>query len=326
MTKNESPRFDFRGKGYKVALLNLFYKLFLQSICVAERIGGARGVKLMMMALIAWDTKIRQKDFPQFVRLRNTLPPEFWKGIGPAQHFRKIIRDWNEAGGAIFVYHRLGSPYWQKRFQVVGSLPDALPEWGQRPVILTFLHTGTYTVIPAFLRSRCLATAMLIGGLPPWLESAYYRKIMEDGDRSYGLVGVPHTFHRRKELREMIRFLQPGRVLVTALEGGRLSPETDRYEVDGYPFHAKKGACRIAAQTNAVVIPVSARRTDVCRFEIRFGKPLPDELLQKEDHAEATQYLISQLWPGIKENPGDLNVTTLEAMAPDLRVPRVGWL
>jgi len=325
MTKKGSPRLDIRGKGYRLWLLNLLYKLFLQTFYLAECIGGADAIFLISIPFIEWDLLRRRRDFPQFVRLRNTLPPDFWKGLSPEKHYRKMIRDWNEAGGTILVYHRLGSPYWQKRFQVLGTPPDALPEWGKRPVILTFLHTGTFAIVPFWLRSQRIPTATLRWGLPFMVENAYYRQIMEEGDRRYGLAGVPHYFHRLNELREMIRFLQPGRALVTALDGGRVSPEMDRHDVGGFPFYVKRGACRVAAQTNAVVIPVSARRTGVCRFEIRFGKPVPDELIQKEDFADATQYLISQLWEDIKENPGDLNVTTLEAMAPDLRVKRVAW-
>ena len=204
-----------------------------------------------------------------------------------------------------------------------GTLPHALPEWGERPVILAFLHTGGFGLVGYWLRSQGIPCASLVDGLPPILMQEDHWKIAVVGDLRYGLKGVPHLFHRGERLRKAIRFLKPGHALTVALDGAELT--SDRYDAGVFPILVQKGACRIAAQTNAIVIPVSVRRTAVCRFEIRFGNPVPDELIQREDFTGATQYLISELWPDLKENPSDLNWTTLEALAPTLKVKRMEW-
>jgi lauroyl/myristoyl acyltransferase len=320
LAKNQSPRFTLRGKGYRLRFQNIILHGTYRAV---ECIGGAAVIPWLLVPFIGRDLVKRRRDYPQFVRLRNALPPDFWKGIGPRRHYFKMIRDWNELLGAALVYHRWGLPYWQKRFQVRGTPPYALPEWGKRPMILAFLHTGPFGLVRYWLRSRGIPCASLVDGLPPILLREDHWKILAAGDLRYGLKGVPQLFRRGERLRDAIRFLKPGHALTIALDGAELT--SDRYDAGGLPILVQKGACRIAAQANAVVIPVSVRRTTACRFEIRFGKPVPDELIQKEDFAGATQYLISELWSELKENPGDLNWTTLEALAPALKVKRMEW-
>ncbi len=174
------------------------------------------------------------------------------------------------------------------------------------------------------MRSQGVPTASLIAAMPALLDNEHYQKILDAGDRLYGLAGVPHLFRGSSGLREAIRFLKPGNVLTMALDGGKPSPESDRQDAGGFPIFIKKGACRVAAQTNAIVVPVSVKRRG-SRFELRFGKPVPDELIQKQDLSEAMQHVISELWPDLQEDPSDLNWTTLEALAPTLQVKRTGW-
>jgi lauroyl/myristoyl acyltransferase len=314
-----------KGKGYRVKLQTLYYKFFYGVFGLAESIFGPSIIPLFAIPFIGIDLARRERDLSQFERLRNALPAEFWQDVTPRKHYYRMVRNWADTGAVVLLQHRLGLPRWQKRFQVSGTPPQEHPDWGKRPVVLTFLHTGTFALLLYWLRSRGIPAAMLVGGIPFFINNDAFRKIMAIGDQRNGLEDVPHIFQRYNTLREVIRFLTPGHALLMALDGGKRVDEVDTYDAGGFPIVLKRGAFRLAAQKNAILIPISARRTGMCRFEIHFGKPVPDELLRNGDRAAATQHLVSELWPGIAENPSDLNWTTLEAIAPQLRTGRTGW-
>jgi lauroyl/myristoyl acyltransferase len=282
-------------------------------------------IPLITTPYIVADLRYRKRDFPLFARLRDALPAAFWKGVTAKHHYHKMVRDWAEGVSTVLLYHRLGLPYWQQRFTVKGPQPQEHPEWGKRPVVFAFLHTGAFGVIPCWLRSRGVPAVSLVGGLPAIIDNEYYARNVALGDQRYGLAGLTHAFERDGGLREVTRFLTPGNALVVALDGGLRRDEEATCDAGGLPIQIKKGACRIAAQANAIVIPVAVRRTGMCRFEITFHDALPEELLHQADLTPACQYLVSKLWPAVQEHPDDINWTTLEALAPALRAPRIGW-
>lgn len=323
--KNQSRGFALRGKGYRVKLQDAAYLLYLRFFSAVERIVGPAVVPLFIYPLIRLDIFLRKRDYPQFVRLRNVLPQQFWRGVSSWDHYYGMIRNWHEMGAAVLAYPQWRSPGWHGRIQIKGTPPHALAEWGKRPVILTFLHTGSFALVHFWMRSQGVVAVSHIAGLPPMLENEHHLNMMAAGDRAYGLDGVPNVFRRWTGLREAIRFLVPGHALTMALDGGLRSEQFRRYDAGGFPILVRNGACRMAAQTNAIIMPVSARRTGCCRFELFFGKPVADELLLKEDFFAATQHLITELWQELKEHPADLNWTTLEALAPELVVDRISW-
>jgi len=196
-----------------------------------------------------------------------------------------------------------------------------LPEWGKRPMVLAFLHTGQFGLIRFWMRAQGVPTASLIAGLPHFAD--VLDDILEIGDRRYGLTGVPQTFYASRALRDSIRYLTPGHVLTIALDGDGSSPY--QHSAGEFPIEVKEGACRIAARTNAMVIPTSVKRTAPCCFEMRFGQPVPDELIRQKDSSAATQYLVSELWKDLEKDPEQLNWTTMEALAPTLKEKRNWW-
>jgi len=306
-------------------LLDLYFGLFIYFLFGLEQVFGIGAIRLVSTLVTRGDMINRNRDFPQFVRLRNALGDKFWKGSNPYQHYYKMVRNWHEGAIVALFYHRLGLPRWKKRFQVVGPLPQSHPEWGKRPVIFTFLHTGPYGLLSFWLRAQGIAVASLAGGFPLIIDNRHHKKAVVIGNRRFGLENVPHVFNRYRAMRDGIRFLTPGRALVIALDGGRIGDDGEPCNADGFPILVKQGAVRIAARTNAILIPISVRRTSFCRFEIHFRAPVPDELIQKHDTTKANQHIVSELWPDIKDDPTDLNWTTLEELAPSLRAFRVGW-
>jgi hypothetical protein len=301
--------------------------LFFRVLHATEFVLGPEILKAWAVPFVWADILRRRRDFGQLVRLREALPAEFWKGLTAARHQKKMIWQWCLAGGAILHYHRLGLPYWQTRFHVHGTPPWELPEWGARPVIVAFLHTGAFPLIPFWIRSRRIPAAFVMGGLPYMVDNEAFQNMRSAGDHRYGVEGVPLTFQRRgPAVRDAFRFLQPGHILAMALDGGRMSDEFDAFDAGGFPFYAKQGACRIAAQTNAILMPISIRCTHRLEFEVRFGAPVPDKLLQEHDYAGATQHLVTELWKDLKDHPDAISWTTLEGISPGLKVKRISWL
>lgn len=324
LTKNQSSPVAIH-RGGRARLKALCYKVFYRIFFAVERLGGARIMPLLMAPHTLFNMVKRRREYALFVEFRNVMPPKFWKGIGPKEHYLKMIRVWYEFMGMAIAYPRLGQPYWQERVKVVGEPPFDSPEWKSRPIILTFLHTGAFGIIRFWMRARGFRTASLLGDTPTIMHNEIFRPYLEAGDKEYSIEGVPQLFKYEGGIREAIRFLKPGNFLTIALDGGKRGAESDRHDAGGYPIFVKKGACRIAAQTNAIVLPVGVRRTSSYRYEVKFGKPVPDELLQKGDFVAATQHLVSELWPDLAEDPSDLNWTTLEALAPKLQTNRIGW-
>ena len=313
------------GKGYRLKLLNLYFRLFYDFLCSVDSMIGVTGIGFVSMLVVWNDMLHRKRDYPQFVRLRKVLGDNFWKGSIPFFHYYKMVRDWHEGAAIAVFYHRLGLPRWKKRFRVVGPLPQSHPEWGKRPVIFTFIHTGPFGLLCYWLRAQGIPVASLAGGLPLIVNNRHYLKIISIGNKRFGLENIPYVFQRHSALRESIRFLTPGHALLMALDGGRPGEESERCEAGGFPILLRQGAVRLAAQTNAILIPISVRRTSLCRFEIHFRAPVPDELIDKHDPIKANQHIISDLWPDIADHPTDLNWTPLEELAPSLKSDRISW-
>jgi len=291
-----------------------------------EKIFGVHVLPIITGAMVAAELLRRRRDYPQFLRLRHGLPTGFWKGVSPLRHFVGMVYNWDESMMQALFYPCLARPDWQRRFEVRGTPPNKLPEWGQRPVIVTFLHMGHFGVMRWWLRANGIPAASLLAASPAIVDNPHYNKYLEAGDELCGLKGFPHIFkYTRTGIRDVIRFLKPGRALTMALDGGPPSPESDRQDAGGIPIYLKKGACRIAAQTNSVILPMSIRRTGWCRWTVHFGAPVPDELLQKDDLTEANQHLFSELWPDLQAHPENLTWSSLEAFNPSLIGPRGNW-
>ena len=325
-TKNFTGLAGFRGKGYRVRFVLFLYELCVKFINISDRIGGPLLLEGIAFFSFLVDLPKRWHDYPRFVKFHNLRPPAFWKGTGASSHYLQMIWSWQLTCTAILAYSRLGLPYWKKRFKTSGTPPQARPDWGTRPVVLASLHVGAFPILPYWLRSLGIPAGAVVGGLPLLMENEGFRKVVVEGNSRYGLQGVPHVFQRRgPAVRAAFRFLKPGHILSMALDGGRILPEEDAYDAGGFTFYAKQGAARIAAQTNAVLIPVSVRCRGMFRFDIRYLTPVPDELLQKEDFKAATQHMVTELWKDIRENPSDLAWTGMESYAPELRGKKISW-
>ena len=321
--KKRYPRSARLYAGCRDGLKVVLYRLLIRFLRTCESLWGPDSISWLLVPTVSVDFLRRLCDYRQFKRLRAVFPSEFWP-ISPLRHYLRMIRTWQGTLYPIMVYDRLGSPAWKKRLTVRGTPPNQLPTWGERPVIVTFLHTGGFGILRYWLRAQGIPTASFIGSMPNVIGK-HAQKIRDAGDAQYGLGGLPHTFEGAISIRNAVRFLVPGRAMTVALDGRPISLDLPSYNVKGRPIHLKDGAFRIAMLTNAVIVPVSVHRKGPSHFEFCFGNPVPDEWLREGKSREAIQHLIDEIWKYLGEDPASIGWSTLEAFAPELAVKRIDW-
>lgn len=122
---------------------------------------------------------------------------------------------------------------------------------------------------------------------------------------------MPRTIRGQGALRSAARFLVPGRILTVALDG---HSSASVYSM-GSEIRLNDGAVRLALLSNALLLPASAVKKGWFRFEIRFGRPVPEEIMRAGDVRQAVQHLASELWQELRQDRCAINWTTLEAYA-----------
>src|ERR1700677_715342 len=137
----------------------LWFKALMKVVAIFERVCGPGVLPTLMLPRAVYDYAKWQREYPQFVQLRGSLPASVWNGVGAQAHMWKVSRNWNENLAVMYFYNRLGLPYWRERFTVKGTSPQQLPEWGKRPVVIAFLHTGTFALLRFWLRSQGVPAA-----------------------------------------------------------------------------------------------------------------------------------------------------------------------
>lgn len=299
-----------------------FHRLLIQILRRGEALAGPRALFPILLPYIIFDILRRLTDYHQFKRLRASLPPELQSRSKPFLHYMRMLIHWHGSLCIGLFYDRIDRPAWQSRFQVEGTRPEHHPEWPNRPVILVFIHVGGFPLLRYWFRSCRLPTAIFVQGIPPILD-ATADWIREAGNRHFGLAEVPDIFKGKRALRDMITFLQPGRVLAMALDGYPENTGLERYEWKNHPIYLKSGALRLASSAQAVVIPVTVSQPGFLRFKIRFEEPLPDHLLQ--DSKAATQETINRLLAAAAREPEEIAWSTMEAFSPELKKRRRHW-
>jgi hypothetical protein len=206
----------------------------------------------------------------------------------------RFLRYWPE---------KLREPRWSRRCQFIGleRLEAILAE--RRPVVLATLHYGNLTELYHWIRSRGIGVAFLasrdLGSLP-----AYRNQLDLLADRANGLEGVPRLIGidllHLWEARDFLAL--PNRVLAVAMEGYTKRPIMVRGP--GYTLRMAPGALHLAAMAQAVVIPclISARK--YLSSTIRFGEPLPDDVVACRDrHPLGYEHILRELGPWITTQP-----------------------
>ncbi len=290
----------------------------------AERRLGAASLFPMLLPWTMWEILRRRKDFRYFARLRERLPSSFWQETRPLPHFLRMIIHWQGSLCACLLYDRFRTPGLDRRFRIEGTPPDQLPEWGQRPVVLAFLHLDGFPTIRYWLRARGIPATTLVGGAPPLLlDQETFHRVRIEADSVYGL-DHPHAF-TPNQLKAVIQALTPGHALVIALDGIATAGPLVEHPLEGRTIRLKDGAFRIAARSSAVLQPVAVTQTGFLSFTLRFGEPVPDAWMADAEPTRVHDHLLAQLWEPARQDPGSLTWSTLESMAPGENQPRVAW-
>ncbi len=247
--------------------------------------------------------------------LRSLLPRDFWNDCRAFRHYARMIVHWQESLAACLLSNRLHEQRWQKRITIHGTPPHQLPEWGERPVIVAYLHTGSFVFLGYWLRASGLHVASFVKVRPPVLALN-----AELNQRDGQGASLPRTIRGQGALRSTARFLMPGRILTVALDGHFSSGV---YSM-GRNIRLNDGAVRLALLCNALVLPASVRNKGWFRFEIRFGRPVPQKIMGAGNVREAVQHLASELWEELRQDRCAINWTTLEAYAGS-RHRRLAW-
>jgi hypothetical protein len=198
---------------------------------------------------------------------------------------------------------QLREPRWSRRCQFIGveRLEAILAE--RRPVVLATFHYGNLPELYHWVRSRGIGVAFLasrdLGAVP-----TYRSRLDSLADRANGLEGVPrligighlHLWGAREFLAV------PNRVLAIAIEG-RTKRDISVHG-SGYTLRMAPGALRLAARARAVVIPCLISAHNFFRSTIRFGEPLPDDLVGCNDrHLLGCEYILREVGPWISTQP-----------------------
>ena len=165
------------------------------------------------------------------------------------------------------------------------------------PTILAVSHFGPFFLSRFWLRAHGIPAAALLGG-----ESEERGSLMRLKDRFSPFNDVPIFFYS-DQLRAAEEFLAAGNPLIVAID----APVSKRVNVpfcDDWTFEMAAGAVRLALRTGAELIPCSIIDEGRWRFTIRFGEPVPRELLlSKNDWPAAGKHLMGQMIPIFRRWP-----------------------
>ena len=198
---------------------------------------------------------------------------------------------------------QLRQPRWSGRCQFIGleRLTTIVAE--RRPVVLATFHYGNLPELYHWVRSRGIGVAFLasrdLGTVP-----AYRSRLDLLADRANGLEGVPRLIGiGHLHLRGAREFLSlPNRALAIAMEG-RTKRDISVHG-PGYILRMAPGALHLAAKAHAVVIPCIISAERYLRWTIRFGEPLPDDLVTCDDrHPQGCEHILREVGPWISVQP-----------------------
>jgi hypothetical protein len=289
----------------------------ITAVRAADRVGGPRALPFVLLPWIAVDVMRRAQDYNHFYRLRSSLPRSFWRGTGPLKHYLRMITHWQKSMAMCVLADRSYELRWQRRVKVYGTPPYEPKEWRERPVIIACLHTGAFAFLRHWLRTRGLIVATLVKTRPRII-----RIYEEERERERSAGRQPPNFIDVMNLRAALRFLTPGRILTVAIEA---QPESHAHTVMmGAPLRVGDGAARLARLAGATLLPVSLWITS--GIDIRFGAPVPREIIDSGDIQAVNDFLAQELWTDLVRDPCAIGWTTLEAYAPEnLLRPRTRW-
>jgi hypothetical protein len=281
-----------------------------ESLRLAERLLPVPLLRLLLWplaaALSAYELTPARRTYRLFGRLPPSLRP-------PLPRWQWLWRLWTRRTGLVMTrFHRfwpdrLREPRWRNQCRIRGGEQLDVILNGGRPIILAMLHYGSLTELYHCLRARGLMVAGVAARSRAQL-SDYRKHINSLADAANGMAGIPR-FYEFDEMRSARDHLvKPRRVLMLTLDGYHgLRPLLVRSP--DFCLRLGSGAVRLAAITNAVVVPCLITAPGGLAVEIHFRTPVPeDSITDSGRHPEAAEHVVRELLPLIRalhEQSGD---------------------
>lgn len=220
------------------------------------------------------------------------LPPE-----GRSASLRVDLRERTSAWlstAALLWADRFDRPPWSDRIDV-SELDRLRAVIAHKPALIATLHFGGIFVMPTLLRAYGVPTAAVVGD-KLW-PVRWWRERRAQLTR---IADLP-AHVRSGDARAMVRYMQPGRCLLVALDypiGDQVSTS-----YDGSALRLSTASFRLARITDAAIVPLIVRVDGTWRYSVQVGQPVPDELLAGEDDAPILAHVVNQLLPIAQKTP-----------------------
>lgn len=255
------------------------------------------------------------------LQVRQRAPMASWARF-PTSWQAKRWRYWFRQ--ALALYHsqlfymwpdRLTEKRWRNRCRFEGLSNLAPSEEANRGIVLASLHYGPFEIMPYWLRAHGIVTTSLRTSPPAALKKLtdYQYSLSPPADvpvfiYAEDLTPLPRISHLRN-------ILGPGRrllVMVDPVRGLQVDvPFEDRI------FRMSTGAIRMAAMTNADLVPCLIAETSAWKFTIHFGKPIPRELLARSPDMQAIgAHLLNEFSEVIRRYPAQCKMRLSRSMWP----------
>jgi lauroyl/myristoyl acyltransferase len=203
------------------------------------------------------------------------------------------------------------APGWASRFDL-SAIEQLRPILRERPVILVSFHFGALVMVPSLLNQHGMPTALAVSrdGWPLSRLRQWRLDLAKVGDIPTAVVA---------EARAMLRFLQPGRCLIVAVD----YPTADVSEVayGGATVRLSTPPLRLARVAGALVVPMLAINDGPWRMSLRLGRPVPQATIQAGDYQAAAAHIANELLPLAASVPGQALPTLVEAFLPAAQLP-----
>jgi lauroyl/myristoyl acyltransferase len=180
-----------------------------------------------------------------------------------------------------------------------------------RPVLLATVHYGGIFVMPTLLRSHGIPTAAVVG------DKLWPVRWWRERRAALTHIADLPAHLRSGDARAMVRYLQPGRCLLVALD----YPIGDQVATpfDGSALRLSTASFKLARMTGATIVPVIVRVEGTWRYSVHVGRPVPREVLAAGEDAPILAHIVSELMPIAQRAPEQalpLLVNAFETAAP----------
>lgn len=199
---------------------------------------------------------------------------------------------------------RTTSSQWAARYDL-SELERIRPILDDRPVLLVSLHYGALVMVPSLLCMHGVPAALAVGP-DNWPLSRLRQWRLDLAKVGDAPTAVP------AQALPMLRFLRkPNRCLLVAVDVP--APEASHIEFQGGLMRVATPPFRLARMTGARVVPVLAIHEGAWRIRVRFGEPVPDDLIASESYDAAAAHIVDQLMPLAAAAPGQALPSLVEA-------------